>query len=471
MTPDVTVQAPSVGRVPFASRSHWDVFTLGALLLVALVVYAVAWPQAPVITPDTPSYIRLASDISHLHISRLHQRTPGYPLIMALAGSAEAPTRLLFWLMLALQFGATAGIAVHLRRMGISRASGILFVALALLPPFVAPAAYAETETTAQFAIVLTYLGLVAWLTIGRWKAFALFVLAGTFTAFVRPTYELLVPVLAIGALLVSAAAPARPKLFQRCAALILATGLSAAALGSYAFLNYRRFGYFDLSYMGAYALNHKTAGVVEFLPDRFGPMREILIRHRDRLLVAPYDDHTGENYIYRAVPELLALYGGDQVRMLKEIKKANIYLITHKPFSFIHEGLKSIGSYWMPIEYPLITGDSGALRGASAAFQWLFIGVWLLQALVVGGASVLWLSALAAGYRTPVLDDNRRALLTGWLVGMAIILYTLMISCFAGIGDPRYRTPADLVMIGNTFIGYSLWRKSFPALFGPRAH
>ncbi len=69
-------------------------------VMVAFVGYDAWWPSAPLNGPDVPSYMRVATDLKDLRLTRFHQRTPGYPLVLLLTGSDQRLTRALFRTML-----------------------------------------------------------------------------------------------------------------------------------------------------------------------------------------------------------------------------------------------------------------------------------------------------------------------------------------------------------------------------------
>jgi hypothetical protein len=439
------------------------------VLAAAFIVYAILWSQAPLSTLDTPSYARLARDLQQLHLSQLHQRTPGYPLFMLVTRSERAPSTSLFYLQLALQLAAVGLMVWLLAALKLECNWVLLFLLLALFPVFIAPSAYAETETICQFSIVIAYLSLVMWLNGGHRRCLAVFTVAATYAAFVRPTYEFFVPATTaavLGFCILVRTSSARLK--KMAVSLCIASVLSVGALASYAFLNYKQFGYFDLSYMGVLVLNHKTAGVVEFLPSTFEPMRTILVENRDKLLVKPYDDHTGENYIYRALPDLLQLYAGDRIKMLKAVQRANVHLIIHKPLSYIHDSLKAVANYWMPTEYSELTNGSGTLALISVAVQWVVIAGFFLQVLVVIGVAILWIYTRLLGYSRPISDQNIEHLFVAHAVGIILIIYTMLISCFAGIGESRYRVPTEPIILASTIIGFASLRRIASLLFGP---
>jgi hypothetical protein len=182
--------------------------------------------------------------------------------------------------------------------------------------------------------------------------------------------------------------------------------------------------------------------------------LRDILVRHRDRYLVEPYSDHTAQNYIYRAMPELVS-YFGNEVRALNELQRANIYLILHKPMSYLHESLKCVGSFWMPNDTPLASGSNGLLRATWAVLQLLLSSVFVLEAVVLSGGLLLFRSVRRGvpHWSAPLADRTG-----AFAVIVAVIIYTAVISSFAGIGSARYREPVDILMVATIFVGGGIW-------------
>ena len=64
------------------------------LFAVALWFYTTSWVTAPIVVSDSPTYLSTAQRLLNLQISEL--RTPGYPLLLVLTGSAQSPNRTLF---------------------------------------------------------------------------------------------------------------------------------------------------------------------------------------------------------------------------------------------------------------------------------------------------------------------------------------------------------------------------------------
>jgi len=449
-----------VPRLPRPARA--DTLAVLALLSAAFIVYSVFWRQAPLMLPDSPTYMSLARDIEHLHLSHLPSRTPGYPLLLLLTGSEEKPTRSLFYSSLALHLSAVAMLAYMLYYIGIARTAVLLFVGLSILPPYVEPSAYVMSETLCQFTLVLSFTSLLYWLFTQRLVFFWTFAGGATYTALVRPTYEILVPLLAICVLgcfyLGGTFWPSRRRiLFCFGFALLLV----AIALGGCTYLNYVRFGYLGTSSIDALTLSHKTVPVLEYLPSSFEPLRSLLIKYRDQLLVTPFDDHVALHYIHRTLPDARRLFGGDEVQAIKAIRQANIYLITHKPMSYLNECLKLLCPYWMPTDYPLANWQSGRLRIFWALTQALVILAFLLQATALAGLVLLYASTrIFSPAQTQTIDEEGIKLLCTHTLGTAVIVYTFLVSCFLGNGVTRYRAPTDLLIIAACIIGFAIWKR-----------
>src|SRR5688572_8220994 len=76
------------------------------LFLIAAGAYWWAWPEAPVQEGDSPQYLEVARDLADLKLDALHDRAPGYPMLLVATGSADEPTRTLFVVSLVLHFAS-----------------------------------------------------------------------------------------------------------------------------------------------------------------------------------------------------------------------------------------------------------------------------------------------------------------------------------------------------------------------------
>jgi hypothetical protein len=456
--------APTLAPSPILELSPRLGRVLFALAIAATISYAALWHAAPILSSDSFGYMRLATDLRHLHISEFHQRTPGYPLLLLLTGSASSPTGALFYVSLIMHFASAFGLAALVRRLGVSRGLSVALLVVALLPPFVEPAAYVMPETITEFTLVFGYYCLIQWIESDRTRWGVAFGALAVLCALARPTFELWLPFIGVCLLALWSCGVLPRRVSRR---VICVTTLSAAAVcgGIYfliALTNFRHFGDFSTTSLTPYQLSTRTVGVVEYLPDRFGDLRSILLRHRDAYLIQHFDDHTAQNYIYRAYPDVVAFYGGDKVKALGAIRESSLYLILHKPASYVGEVLKAVASFWMPMDTPLANGNSDVLKGLWLIVTLSVFALFFLQLLVVGGP-ILLLVTWYLRFRSvaPFLQANS-LLATAYLLGLCIISYNLIISCALGIGTARYRVPTDLLIMATTVMGVAMWQRSW---------
>src|SRR6266581_4473039 len=103
------------------------------LFAIAFWVYTTLWRQAPVMTSDSGGYLAVASDLMDFRIDYLHNRTPGYPLLLLMTASSEVPQRVLFFVSLLLHFTSIWILASVLYSTGLQEAMVSLFGLLLLL--------------------------------------------------------------------------------------------------------------------------------------------------------------------------------------------------------------------------------------------------------------------------------------------------------------------------------------------------
>ena len=460
-------QSSASGPALFPRERLAAVFFLSAVFLI----YASVWRGAPFVEPDTPTYQQLAEDIKHGSSTQLSLRTPGLPLVLLLTGSETTPTRSFYLLSLAMHLSSIGMLALLLRYFRISVWATALFMVLAELPPFVEPAAYALSETLSEFLVVLTVASLAAWLITQRSSLMVAFGLAATGAAFTRPTFQALTAILWVCVFACYWLGYLRQISLRTLLVWAAATMLlSFGAQGAYALFNYEKFGYLGMSSYPPYGLSTKVEGVLESIPPRDADVRDILVRHRDRLLVDPNYDHTGQDYIYRAMPDLVGYYGGDRMRALRKIQELSLYLIKARPMSYLNECVKAAAVYWMPTDGPLSGAGSNARRGIWALTEFAIIGLFFLQTMVLAGHAVFHLPAYWAGHGVAHLADGfgNGLLISVYVAGSAVIWSTMAVSCLLAIGLPRYRIPTDLLIMAVTVLGFEIWKNNLRGVTRP---
>ena len=214
------------------------------LFATAVLLYGTLWQSAPLMTEDSPAYLRAAQDLSDFQIDQLQIRTPGYPVLLLLTGSSQGPTRQLFFTSLLLHFVSIWLLASVLSRAGLTGRTLNLFGVLLVLPPYVEYAGYVLAENLTEFMLVAGFVSLAIWF-LRRGTAW-LIASAGAiaYSGLTRPVYQTLAFALA-GCLLLM------PVLFRwlpfRCRDMIMPsfvlTLTTVLMIGGYSYMNYRKFG------------------------------------------------------------------------------------------------------------------------------------------------------------------------------------------------------------------------------------
>jgi hypothetical protein len=333
------------------------------MILAACVSYSILWREAPVRQGDSSQYLEVARDLADGRIDALHDRTPGYPLLLVVTGSAVQPTRALFFASLLLHFASIWLLATVLHSSGVRRGWLLTFAAVLLLPPYVEPAAYVMSENLAQFTLVVGFACLVLWCS----QRTAVWLVASTvafgYSAVTRPANQALTPIICLCLLLMPLAIP-RTHL-RRGDAARAGTALLAGTLlivGAVSVANYVRFDYFGLTPMSGFHLSTKTMPFVERLPDRYATVREILIRERDSELTKRGGLHTGSQAVWAVRPQLQAATGLSQPQLSAYLFKMNIELIGRAPVEYLQEVMRSASGYWFPAAGPLANMSSTVL-------------------------------------------------------------------------------------------------------------
>lgn len=443
-----------------------------ALFAVAFAFYSLAWRSAPVQEGDSPQYLEVARDLSDLRLDALHNRTPGYPVLLALTGSASHPTRALFRVSLLLHFASIWLLAAVLRAAGAGGRSLLAFGVLLLMPLYVEPAGYVMTENLAQFALAAGFAGLVLWFAGGRAVLLAVSSVAFAYAALTRPAYQGLA--VGVAALLVAAHTALRDAWFgagrvMRAAAALVVGSL--VILGAFSYANERSFHYLGVSPLMGFHLSTKTMTFVERAPDEYAAVREILVKARDAELTKRGGTHSPTQAVWHAQAELAAATGLSMPELSRYLLRMNLRLIRAAPLEYIGEVARSAATYWLPASTDLANMHSGVLRGVWALVHAAVTAVFWLQIVVMAGVAGLWLRVRRAdGLPRVTLRNLGRPDLQALAYGVAaaIVFYTMALSCVLDIGEPRQRRSTDVLIVFMCFLGAHVWRRAKPHADAP---
>jgi hypothetical protein len=453
---DVRQDVPTIAGLPRRVAVSYTAF-----IILAFAFYSLAWANAPLTEGDSAGYLRAAQDLADFHVDQLQQRAPGYPVLLVLTGSSQAPTRTLFVVSLWLHFASIWVLGTLLYQGGLTAVWLNLFCALLLLPPFVEPAAYVLSENLAEATLVAGFGSLCLWIRNGRPIWICLSSLAVGYAGLTRPAFQLLAMALAVGLVLLKALCDWIPLKWTQAthggAALLC---VSLLLLGGFASINYRHFKFFGIAPTLGPGLSTKTLRVVERLPDQYAAIREVLVRARDEDLVSG-SPHTGHDYIFRAWPELAATTGLDDIQLSESMLRLNLELIKGAPLSYLQEVAWAFGSYWLPSSGVMANFNSRAVHCMWSLTQLSLVTGGACNLMLLLGAVVYVRKCLRFVPRDAVPAADRRFISSqGIVYALAglIVAYTAAVSCVIQIGTPRYRVPTDSLIVFMFFLGTALW-------------
>lgn len=446
----------AAGQKPYATGL--PILIVALILVLGGVLYWFVWNDAPFVSDDSGEYLSIAADIVDGGLDNLYDRSFGYPILLTLVNVEERPNRLLYFVQLSMHLVAVFTLGYLLIRLGLSRKLIGLFLVLALLPPSVAISAFVLTEGLAEFLVVVGTVLLLLSLGDGgkRFKAvqLALSGLAFGSAAVVRPSFQLLFVLLAVIGFITLRSG--RADIRSRVLLAICMIVLPAAVIGGAYAYSYARVGFAGLDPSFGIHFSTKTAGVVERLPDEYAEIRDILISNRDTILVEPFSQHTGENYIWRAVPELHEVTGLDKPGLSRFLVGMNLVLIRKAPLHYLQEVLDAAVLYWFPTTTRLSNFDSRSTQLLWTVVHFtVILGFFLVLFFLL--ALVLLRRFLAGGIRRKVLHEWGDTAFPYLAIPLVVIVYTMLVSIMFEAGHQRYRAPTDLLIFFFTAFGIHL--------------
>lgn len=431
------------------------------LFSAAAVIYGVAWSDSMIIAPDTPGYFETARDLTDFRLEQLHDRPPGYPLLLLLTGASSQPTRSLFFTSLLLHLITVWMLSITLHQLGSSGFRLKLFGFIMILPPYVQSSATIMSENLAQFCLALIVAVLVLWFRNQRTIYLMIASLAIGFCALTRPTYQALSPAIIVCILPLAGylGFANRRDMLKAAASLVL---FSALLIGGFSAYNYARFGYFVVTPLLGYNLSTKTVLIWDKMDDvEDGAVKKIMVRIRDEELTAPGSSHTGLQSIHAARDEIIRSTGMSQIDAARYLVRLNLKLIMRAPLHYLQEVGRSLGGwYWFPAGNQLANMNSRIIQLIWSLLHFTIIGCFFMTALVISGAvadGFLKSRLLKLKPRSPLQSATKYQLIAYCLAG-TVVFYTMVISCAIDTGSSRHRLPTDCLILMMTFLAPMLW-------------
>ena len=392
----------------------------------------------PVVYHDTASYRRLAEAILHGWTDYDGTRTPGYPVLMALAGPDERvyAAQLALGLLSSLLF-----FYIGWRVSG----RGWFGALAALAHSFNLQQLFFEanliTESLTTFFIAAS-LAVAAWLLYSGHKRplwqILLIALAGGITTglatLTRPLFVFL-PFLAAFFLLAFWRAAA-PKVRWGVA---LVTGLTGLVLiGAWVNFIHQRFGMWGLTNMTGFHLVQHTGLFFEYVPDEYAAIRDTFIQYREARIA-----ETGEpgNAIWDAMPALEQASGLGLVQLSNLLTKISIQLILQHPGLY----LRSVWEGWLwfwkaPIYWSSDAFTNLALRAALSGLVIVARG-----GMVVANAAFI-LGSLALVSKKVRLILKMDAFL--WFAASTVWLTSILQTLLDHGDNPRFSVPTQSLLM-----------------------
>jgi len=223
-------------------------------------------------------------------------------------------------------------------------------------------------------------------------------------------------------------------------------------------------FGFGGLTPFTGYALSTKTVRVVERLPDKYAPVRAVLVAARDADLTKPGSSHTALSYIWRAKDEIGRVTGLEGPELSRYLVGLNLELIRMAPLVYLQEVVATGAAFWSPTSgQGLASMGSGVLHALWALLDLLLVAVFAGQLLVVVGMGVVvWaggrLPAGPAGWRLGA--GQVRIRVVAYWVCVGAVFYTMLICSLFGPGLTRYRAPVMPLVVFLCCLGVdTCWR------------
>jgi hypothetical protein len=407
--------------------------TAAALVLIA--AYAAIWRSAPFRGTDTTDYLQAAQAIATRHFETFQQRTPGFPFFTVLAGTG----RMFFLVSMGLHMAVVGMLVAVLRSMRIDWKLIALFAVVAVLPSFVQKDAYLLTEGLFEFLETAGFA--LLWFGLRSRGRLALSGVAFGLAAITRPQGQLLPFVLA-GLMVFYFGREALKRTAWLLAPFCLIVGSLMAN-------NFVRYHNASITYDLAWHLGTRTYNLFEDIPNP--AVRRIMVTTRNAAYGDPAKNPMWTTNYTR--PELMKTMGMSAPELARYMQKVHLRLILGHPLAYLEEVGRAQVHFWLP-DLTRQTNEIAVVRLANTVTQ-------LALAVVFLTLAVFW-AGLGMGrvlLREPAWmpDRAQRFLFTA---GMAIVFYTATLCTALDVGDARYRTTTDLIMLFMIVVAAECVRK-----------
>ncbi len=414
----------------------------GAIVVLLLGVLArlLLIDHGPALYLDSGTYLTAARDfISGEAWVGQARRTPGYPMLVALAG--ESPQ-----VLLTLQ--AVMGLATSLlvywmawRLCGKPVWAVVAATAHAVSLQQVYQEAALLTEAASAFATAATlalFILAAYWVRQGRQPSAALCTLGvlAAWALFVRPQFVLFIPMLPTLMLWVTWRAGGG---FARAASNAGMVAVPAVALVlAWCAVVQAKTGYFTLSTQSGFGMVNHPIDYIELAPPQYAPARDVLIKVRDERIAQV--GHS-RNTIWYAWPEIQRVTGWTLPEASRHLQAMCRQMFIEHPWRYA----RSVASAWIDFwTVPFFWKPEQVNPTVRGAIE----GIWWVQHKLLRLANLAFVLTVAAVCVWPALRRRVR-----WDLGLTAISATiLMSSLIQALADQgassRYHLPTQSLVV-----------------------
>ncbi len=421
---------------------------VGAVERLLLWVY-----YEPIAYGDTPSYLRLAGQLSGLSLRGYDgTRTPAYPALMAILGGD--PRRIMLaqmilgWLISLLLLW----IAWRLTRNA-SLAGGVALAYDLLLPLTLFEAnLIAEACTTFWIIASLALLFLLSRNPTGIGSLAACFCLgvAASMAGLTRPLFYILSVWLLPFVWLAG-----NGSVRQRLARAALYSVGPVILLGGWLLFIYRSYEMLSPTTLGGYQLVQHTGAFFEYLPDEWADIRDTYLKYRDAKIA---ETGVQTNAIWDAIPEMTQVSGLSFYGLSSELTRLSFQLIRQHPalyFKGVVQGwiwFWKAPAYWRPEVFPAAARP--VLQGWAVVSR-------AVEVLANAGFLMISAGLVVSGRLRRRITITMEAAAVGGIVWLTSVVQTL-----ADHGDnPRFLVPLQMVVIVFVVWAVWTWKQSSPGM------
>ena len=400
--------------------------------------------DAPLTYPDTDSYVQAARDlISGDHSASQGRRTPGYPLVIALAGGSQ-PTIVLLQ--------EIAGVLTSLLLYAITLAATrrpVLAFAVGLSHSLNLQQLYLEdillSESLSAFSVAAALAALVAAAArLGSGRSATLLLLLtgvlGAYALMVRAQFIFLLgslPLLA--AFAVSGWRPNRSGLVSAARAAAWVAVPMLVAIVAWSALVQAKVGPFTVSTQSGFGLVNHVHDQLEYAPQEFAVVRDILIRTRDaRIKVVG----NGFNTVWYGWPEVQRATGWTLPQASQQFKRMSVAIIQRRPWQY----LGTVTSAWLA--YWTVPNLWEPERITPVALGRALEGVWWLEHKLLRLANLAFVGLVAAVVVLPQLRRRLHWDLILTALAATVLLSSLLQAAADHGSNSRYGMPTQPLVL-----------------------